>query len=57
MFASAAQWREGRKRLKRDAVTRLLRGLDAAMARQVAKAVERELNDVGLGGVAAEFAR
>ena len=55
VFASPAQWREGRTRIKRDAVTRFLRGLDAKLAKQVAKAAERDLHDVGLGDVATAF--
>jgi hypothetical protein len=55
VFAPRHLWREGRTRLKRDAVTRLLRGLDAGLAKQVVKAVERELRDVALGDVVAEF--
>jgi hypothetical protein len=55
LFASEGAWKEGRIRIKRDAVTRFLRGLDAKLAKEVARAVERELRDVGLGDVAALF--
>ena len=48
-------WKEGRARLKRDAVTRFLRALDRKLARQVVKAVERELQDVALGDVVQQF--
>ena len=48
-------WREGRTRMKREAVTRLLRGLEPGLAKLVAKAAERELRDMGLADVVAQF--
>ena len=55
VWADEVVWREGRRRVKRDAVIQLLRRLDPGLAKQVAKAVERELRDVGLGDVVAEI--
>lgn len=50
-------WREGRTRLKREAVTRFLRDLDAGLAEQVARAAERELRDMDLGDVVTAFTK
>ena len=57
LFATEEVWREGRRRVRREAVTRFLRGLGAELAKKVAKETEPQLSDpdVGLSDVAQAF--
>ncbi len=73
VFATEKVWREGRTRIRRETVTAFLRGLDNVLAkqvwrqnthtlthalpRQVCKAAERELRDMGLGDVCAAWGK
>ena len=55
LFATEAQWEEGRRQRRQQAVTALLSGLPRDVARSVVEATQGELADVGLQAVAAAF--